>query len=236
MLSLAGREVAARPMPSMPAGVGAAVTEVVCRANAELQDLALELFQEAGMLASRATWAELGGGDAVAWMIPGLQHVPSALPGPQEATPASVLPPVTEEQIIQSERWAATLLSEMHDSLQLLDDQAAEMGDKVDDAFGADLIRFADEYADEIPTKALGAFTMAAGVALGVYEHRREGLPEAVARAGISGGMGAAGGALGVLACEAALGWTGVGLVGCLLVGSVGGSLAGDQVGDEVFE
>lgn len=188
------------------------------------------------MLFSRAMWAELGGGDAVAWMIPGLQHVPSTLPGPEIATTASVLPPVTEEQIIQSERWAASLLNQMHDSMQLLDDQAASLGDEVDDAFGADLIRFADEYADEIPVKALGAFTMAAGVALDVYEHRREGVAEAVGRAGVSAGMGAAGGALGVAVCEVALGWTGVGLVGCLVVGGAAGSWAGDQVGDEVFD
>lgn len=236
MLSGVGRDLAARPMPTMPSGVAAAVSEVVCRANAELQDLALELFQEAGTLFARATWAELGGGDAVAWLIPGLHYTPGALPGAAPATPVSALPAVTEEQLLRSEEWAAHVLNDMHDSLQLLDQEAGRFGGKVDEVFGADLIRFADEYADEIPVKALGAFTLAAGIALDVYEHRKEGIAEAIGRAGISAGAGAAGGAVGVALCEATLGWTGVGLVGCLVVGSAGGAWVGDQLGEEVFE
>lgn len=235
ILSLAGRDVATRPLPAMSTGVAAAVTEVICRANKELQDLAGDLLQEAEALFARATWAELGGGEAIAWLIPGLHHAASTAPGASAAapvTPASALPPVSEQQLVRSEQWAITLLNEMEDPLQVLDDQAAKLGDEVDDVFGAELVKF----ADEIPVKTLGAFTMAAGAALDVYEHREEGIPEARGRAGVSAGAGAAGGALRVAFCEAALGWTGVGLAGCLLVGGALGSWSGDQLGEEVLE
>lgn len=234
LLSGAGRELAVSELPSMPPGLRALVTEVACRANAELQELATELVKEAATLTARATWAELGGGAEIAWLIPGLRSYPAGLSPP--AGPAAPLPPVTDEQIRASSEWAMQLLDEMHDSIQLLDEQASELGDEVDDAFGSKVARFADEYADEIPVKALGKVTLLAGLALDVYEHRREGVPEAAARGGISLGMGAGGGALGVLACEAIFGITGVGLVGCLVAGGVAGGLAGDQLGDEVFE
>ncbi len=232
VLSTTGRQLAARSMPSMPASVAAAVTEVARHVNAELQDLAVELIQEAGTLFARATWAELGGGDAVAWLIPGLHYSPTTLPGAELATPTSTLPPVTDEQILASEQWAIALLDGMHDSIHEVDEEIERLGPKADDVFGKNLVRYVDEYADEIPVKALGKLTLVAGLALDVVEHWDEGWKEAGSRAGIS----AAGGALGTGLCMLFTSPTGIGILGCVIGGGLAGGAAGDYLGDEVFE
>lgn len=234
LLSGAGRELAQRSTPAMPPSLAAHVTETVCRANAALQDLAVELVRTAGELSARATWAELGGGEAIAWLIPNLYYLPASSERP--LTPTSELPAVTDEQIRESTEWAVETLDGMYGSMQLLDDEATAVGSGVDDVFGAELIKFADEYADEIPVKALGKLTVLAGIALDTYEHRDEGMGEALSRAGVTAGGSWAGGALGVAFCEAVFGVTGVGLVGCLFVGGAGGGYIGDQVGEEVFD
>lgn len=239
ILSLAGRDLATHRMPAMPAGVASAVTEVISRSNKEVQDFAVELLQEAGELFARATWAELGGEEAIAWLIPGLHHAPSALRGASgtgAVTPASALPPVTEQQLLRSEQWATTLLNEMEGSLQVRDDQAVKLGDAVDDMSGNELVEFATDYANEIAVEPLGAFTIAAGSALDAYEHHQQGSTEPFGRAGVSAGAGAAGGVLGAALYEAASGWTGVGLAGCLVVGGGVGSGGDDQLGEEVIE
>ena len=231
LLSGEGRELALRAMPAMPPGLSPVVTETICRANASLQDLAVEMVREAETLFARATWAELGGGEAIAWLIPGLRYYPPS-PKASPPGPADELPPVSDEQIIHSTEWAVELLDGMHESMVRLDEEAARLGDAMEDAPGKSLIKFADEYADELPVKALGRFTLAAGVALDVYEHSDKGWVEAGSRAGISAG----GGALGILACEAIFAPTGIGIIGCIFAGGALGTFAGDQVGDEVFE
>lgn len=227
----AGRRLALRELPAMPSGLGPLVTETICRANAVLQDLAVELIREAEVLSARATWAELGGDQAISWLIPGL-HPYAPSPRAEPIGPSDELPPVTDAQIMQSTEWAVQLLDGMHDSMEKLDDEARRLGGAVEDVPGKSLLKFADEYADELPVKALGKFTLAAGAALDVYEHWDQGWVEAGSRAGMSAG----GGALGTLACEALFAPTGVGILGCIFVGGGLGTLAGDQVGEEVFD
>lgn len=239
ILSVAGREVATRPLPAMSSGVASAVTEVIRRANAELQELAVELLHEAGELFARATWAELGGGEAVAWLIPGFHRAPSALHGASASavlTPASALPPVSERQLVRSGRWAISLLDEMEDPRQVLDERTAEAGGEVDDVLGSDLIKSARAFAEENPVERLGAFISHTGEAFGLYEHHGRGLPEAQPGTDASAGAGAAGGVLGVAFSGAALGPTGAGLVGCLVVGGAAASQGGDQLDEGVLE
>lgn len=230
LYSSAGRELAARPLPAMPSFLAAALTEVICSVNAELQDLAIEFLTEAGTLAARATWAALGGGDAISWLIPGLHYSPSAPDAPRG--PAEALPPITEEQIRASEEWAIELLDGMHDTLRHVERDGARLGSRADDLWGEPLVDFAEEYADEIPVKALGKFTTAAGVALDLVEHWDQGWQEAGARAGLS----AAGGAVGTGLCMLVLAPTGPGVAGCIFVGGALGATGGDYAGDEVFE
>lgn len=230
LLSSAGRELAARHLPAMPSTVATTVTEVVCRANAELQDLAAELVTDGSSLAARAMWAELGGGDEVAWLVPGLRPFPAHQPMP--ASPSQPLPPVTDEQIRESSEWAIEILDGMHESMQRVDAQIDVLGTRADDVFGREVVSFVDEYADELPVKALGRFTLAAGAALDVAEHWKQGWKEAGARAGMS----AAGGALGTALCMLLVAPTGPGILGCVFVGGAAGSAGGDYVGDRVFD
>ena len=231
LLSGAGRELATNHPPEMPPGLSSLVTETICRANAALQDLAIELIREAEMLSARATWAELGGGEAISWLIPGLRYYPPS-PRAEPLGPSDELPPVTDAQIMRSTEWAVQLLDGMHDSREELGEEARRLGDAVEEVPGESLLKFADEYAEELPVKALGKFTLAAGVAPDVYEHLDQGWVEAGSRARMSAG----GGALGILACEAIFAPTGAGIIGCIFVGGGLGTVAGDQVGEEVFE
>ena len=230
LLSSAGRELAARPLPSAPPTVAAAVSEVICRANAELQDLATELIAEATTLSARATWAALGGGEEIAWLIPGLRSYPTAQPMPEN--PSEALAPVTDEQIRASSEWAVEILDGMHDSMREVNEEIDKLGPKADEVFGREVVAFVDGYADELPVKALGRFTLAAGVALDVVEHWDRGWKEAGARAGMS----AAGGALGTGLCMLLAAPTGPGILGCVLVGGAAGSVGGGYVGDRVFD
>lgn len=230
LLSSAGRELAARPMPSAPPTVAAAVSEVICRANAELQDLATELISEGTTLAARATWADLGGGEEIAWLIPGLRSNPAVQAMPE--SPSQPLAPVTDKQIRGSAEWAIEILEGMHDSMREVDEEIGRLGARADDVFGREVVAFVDEYADEVPVKALGRFTLAAGVALDLAEHWDRGWKEAGARAGVS----AAGGALGTGLCMLLVAPTGPGILGCVFVGGAAGSVGGDYVGDRVFD
>lgn len=63
-LSAAGRGLIGRHLPAMPAALASIVIEALGHANRELQDLSAALVREAGLLSARATWVELGGGEA----------------------------------------------------------------------------------------------------------------------------------------------------------------------------
>lgn len=235
LLSSTGREVAVGSRPPMPAGVVGAVGEMAAHVNAELQDLALELMQEATMLLARATWAELGGGAPNAWLVPGLHLAPPRLPGGHEPSPISTLFPADDERLIAGERWAVEILDGMQDPI----DPSSEEGDGLGgagDVFASDLMEFADEFAGEIPPSTLGGLMLGAGAALDLYEHGPEGPPERVAGWGLSAGSAAAGGGLGVLFSSAALGATGIGLAGCLIAGGLGADLFGGHLGDEAID
>lgn len=229
LLSDAGRSLAGRSLPAMPATLAATVNGVIRDANAALQDLAVGLVEEAQVLAARATWAELGGGEAISWLIPGLR---SGLAAPPLQSPVDVVAPVTDEQIRGSSEWAIEVLDGMHDSMQRVDTEIGRLGSDADEVFGKNVVDLVDEYADEVPLKALGRFTLTAGVALDVAEHWEQGWAEAGARAGIS----AAGGALGTGLCMLLAAPTGPGILGCVFVGGAAGSIGGDYVGDRVFE
>lgn len=224
VLSGTGRDLAARPMPSMPANVAALVTEVVYRANFSLQDLADELVTEARTLEARAMWAELGGGDALGWLIPGLHRVGPA--PPKTLGPGSVLPPVTDEQVMQGERWALEELDAMLDATQLFEGEGAWRGTGVDDVPGADLLRF----ANEISVPPVGRSTLAAELPPNAYEHHEGDGAEAA----FSVPHGSAGAAVGAAVGSAVTGSAGAGMVGCLIAGGIGG--AWDQAEDELFE
>lgn len=152
MLSETGRALGTRSSPPMPAPVAALVTEVVVRANSELQDLALELHEEAQGLVARATWAELGGGD-VAWLLPGPYRFRAPAAGP--LAPDAVLVPVTDDEIMRAERWATDLLDGMGHEKDGSAQEAARLG--VGDAPGAQLLRFADGYAAETLLNTVGS-------------------------------------------------------------------------------
>lgn len=152
MLSETGRALGTRSSPPMPAQVAALVTEVVTRANSELQDLALELDGEAQAVAARATWAELGGGD-VAWLLPGLYRFRAPADG--RLAPDAVLVPVTDDEIMRAERWAIDLLDGMAYPIDGSALEAARLG--AGDAPGADLLGFADGYAAEVPLHTVGS-------------------------------------------------------------------------------
>lgn len=229
LLSGAGRNLAARALPAMPPGLSAMVSGVVCDANIELQDIAAELVEEAHMLSARATWAELGGGDAVSWLVPGLHRFPAA---PAPASPVDAAPPTTDEQIVAGTEWAIEILDGMHSSVEAVDDEIERLGSKADEVFGKNVVDAIETYADELPVKALGRFTLAAGAALDVAQHWDEGWLEAGGRAGLNAG----GGALGTGLCMLFLSPTGWGVVGCAIGGGLLGSASGDYVGNRVFD
>lgn len=214
MLSETGRALGARSSPPMPAQVAALVTEVVTRANADLQDLAIELETEARTLLARATWAELGGGDAVAWLIPGLSRFRS--PPGMPLAPDAVLAPVTDEEVIRSERWAVDLLDGMREPSDLSTEAAARLGAGVDDAPSAVLMEFADGYADELSSRAPGGLTAGAGFDFEVYDDHGRGSIEPV--------VGSGWGAVGASLTDAVEGDAALGLVGGLVAGLGGGT------------
>lgn len=229
LLSGAGRDLAARQLPAMPPALLGLVTDVMRDANATLQDLSLELVADAQLLAARATWAELGGRDAVAWLIPGLRRHPSV---PLPETPSAPVAPVPDEEVRAGSEWAIEILDAIHDSVQRIDGEIARFGEDAEVVFGRDLVRLVNEHADEMPLKALGKFTLAAGAAVDVAEHWDEGWRQPAVRAGMS----AAGGALGTGLCMLLAAPTGPGVVGCLFVGGGFGSAEADHLGDQVFE
>lgn len=229
LLSGAGRALAARALPPMPPGLSAIVSEAVCDANSELQDIAAELVEEAHMLSARATWAELGGGDAVSWLIPGLRRFPAAA---APATPVDAAPVTTDEEIRAGSEWAIEILDGMHSSVEALDDEIERLGSKADEVFGKNVVEAVETYADELPVKALGRFTLAAGVAVDVAQHWDEGWLEAGGRAGLNAG----GGALATGLCMLFFSPTGWGIVGCAIGGGLLGSAGGDYVGERVFD
>lgn len=229
LLSGAGRELAAGALPAMPPGLSALVSEVVCDANIVLQDMAAELVEEAHMLSARASWAELGGGDAVSWLIPGLRRFPG-VPGP--ATPVDAAPATTDEQIRAGSEWAIEILDGMHSSVEALDEEIERLGPKADEVLGKNVVEAIEAYGDELPVKALGRFTLAAGMAVDVAEHWDQGWLEAGGRAGLNAG----GGALGTGLCMLFFSPTGWGIVGCAIGGGLVGSAGGDYVGERVFD
>lgn len=197
-----GRSLAQISLPPMPASLAAHVSEAICDANAALQDLAVELVEDAVQLEARASWAELGGGAETAWLIPGLRRYPSLPTVP--TTPVAEPTAVTEEQISASQAWAKELLDGM-------DGADGPSGQEMD----RDVIDTVEAHADQIPIKPLGDFSLASGVAPVGDEHLLE--------VGLGLDSGALGTGLGILHSSP----TGWGIVGCLLAGGLVGSSGG---------
>ena len=230
MLSAAGRALATRPLPVMPAGVENTVADAIRRANGELQDLASELLHEAGALMERATWAELGGTSSVAWLMPGLSYLPSSMPGPSHLTGVSTWGAGAEGALWPSERWAVGLLEEMSEVYR----QGPADSEGFDDARRAQLLASAlddgDEAGeaglvsalgdgDETGEAGLGVLAMTAGAGLDTYDYERT-VGVGVTQAGLAASQGA----LTVPVPEGASGVALTGLLGCLRAGGVLGS------------
>ena len=190
VLSSAGRHLATRLQPELPAGLGAHVERVVQDANRELQELSLELIQTAGDLSVRATQAELGDIDPVAWLMPTLHGFGSRL----DLGGAASLPPTG--RLIEGRQgpaWAESVLQDMF----LLEPVPGDfdLGD-----FAGSLEASLQELSEMPP----------AGLMLDLFGEPGDG----------SGAeTGAAGGALASALEDGDLGPTGLGLVGCLLTG-----------------
>ena len=207
ILSNSGRTMAQSSLPTMPAALSARVSERICDANAALQELAIELIEDAAHLEARATWAELGGGAETAWLVPGLRRYPSLPAAPTSPTADS--PALTEEQVRASQEWATEMLDGMHDGVRSSDEEI--------DRGHTSVIDMIETHADEIPVKPLGGFTLVAEV--GGDDDTLEG--------GLSAGIGAFGAGISTLSSSP----TGWGVVGCLLAGGLVGS-SGELDGD----
>lgn len=107
-LAWTGRRLATSPVPDMPTGVAGVVGEAIYRVNAELQDLAVELEDEARLLNARATWAELGGGAGLGWLLPALGRFPQV--GSLLGGPGHLITPLTEIDPAGVEGWAEELV------------------------------------------------------------------------------------------------------------------------------
>lgn len=200
VLSSAGRHLATRSRPVMSVGLESHVANVVYQANRELQEMALELVQTAGDLSARATQAESGAIDSIAWLIPGLHGLVS--PFDLQTGSVSASGTFFEGRAVRSQEWAETALQGMAGSVEPSDEA------------GPDLRDFADDLS-AVSFEGLGEVTPA-GVALDLYVEstERHEQPDS----------GAARGALEVAFDQLDLGPTGIGLVGCLLAGGVGAS------------
>ena len=210
IFSNSGRTLAGTVLPPMPASLADHVSEAIREANAALQDLAVELIEDAVHLEARATWAELGGGAETAWLIPGLRRYPS-LPT-VSATLVDEVAAVTEEQIRASQEWAVEMLDGMPDSVGALADDH-----RADDHFGKSVVDVIETYADEIPIKPLGGFTLVAAAVAEMGEHGGGARGELGAQSGIDAGSGAVGSSLSILFSSP----TGWGVAGCLLAGGL---------------
>lgn len=199
LLSSAGRDLALRQPPAMPAGVSALVAETLYRANSELQELAAELIEEAHGLTARAMWAELGAGETIGWLIPGLHHL-SASPRLLSPGPGSPLPPATGDQISRSTEWAVRLLESMGD-------QPAADPTSIDVAALLEGFPGADKTPELPDPTSFGGFTLAVDPPE-VYDQSGDAVP----------GIQAAG-AMGSLSGEARSDPSGMGLLGCIFVG-----------------
>ena len=218
LLSAAGRALATRPLPAMPPGIAPGVADAIRRANGELQDLAAELLDEAGQLFERATWAELGGTSAVAWLFPNLTELPRLMPGSSGLAGGSAFSGADEEGLFRSVRWAPRLLDELPDPGGSPRQDAFGLDD-LDDGWRARLLAPASEGENDSGGNPLGALAMTAGAGLERYEQER-------ARGAEAMGMGsvAADGALAFPVPEGAAGATLAGLIGCLRNGGLGAS------------
>ena len=110
MLSGAGRHLATRPMPQLPVGLEGHVASILLGANRELQELSLELVQTAGELSGRATQAELGEIDSIAWLMPGTHGLVSLF---APRTPLLSLTGRSLESAPHREDWAESVLQRM---------------------------------------------------------------------------------------------------------------------------
>lgn len=190
ILSSAGRHIATRPIPDLPGGLESHVAKVVQQANSELQELSLELVQTAGELTARATQAELGEIDSIAWLMPNLRGLVSFDPRGSAMFPS---PGRLLGGSRDLESWAERTLRDM---------DAPVRGDED----GFDLAAFVGELED--PSHGLG--DMPTGVMPELSgEHSGDAHPQ----------TGAARGSLAVAFDATGLGPTGLGLLGCLLAG-----------------
>lgn len=197
LLSSTGRELASKPLPSMPSALGALVAESLARVNGEVQDLAAGLVREAGHLLGRATWAEIGGGHPGGWM-----SAPGGIASDAQAEldPTAPVLVASNEQLAHAEVWAVDLVN--RDEVVLEGDDAAELRRLVLDG---------SPTPEEATVAPLGDLTLAAGDAPEVVEvgFLAEGLPLPAV----------GGGAVGSAFTEVASTPTGTGILGCITVG-----------------
>lgn len=197
LLSSTGRELASRPLPSMPSAVGALVVESLARVNGEVQDLAAGLVREAGQLLGRATWADIGGGYPGGWPA-GPAGI--AIETQAELDPTTPVLVASDEQVARAEDWAIDLVSR------------EEVGPEGDDA--ADLRRLLlddSQASEDVPAEPLGELSLAAGEAPTVVEAGL--LAERMPPPAV--GEGAVGSALSEVAATP----TGAGILGCITLG-----------------
>lgn len=110
-LSSAGRRLVTIPLPEMPSGIAGLVGDAIYRVNAEFQELAIEFEDEARVLTARASWAELGGGAGLGWLLPGLAPFPQV--GSMLRGPEHLIAPTAEIEPAEGHRWAEELLDRM---------------------------------------------------------------------------------------------------------------------------
>ncbi|MFP5352113.1 MAG: hypothetical protein ACLGIB_06085 [Actinomycetota bacterium] len=214
-----GRRLAQAPTPPMPVGIAARLGQAISEANAALQDLAVDLIEDAAHLEARATWAELGGGADTAWLIPGLRRYAS-LPS-MPATPVGETAAISEDRIRGAQRWAI-------ETLDAMPDPGSALGDEVGAVIDRGVVDAIEAFADEMPVTALGGFTLAAAAAPDVAEPWIEGSLDA----GSNAGSGALGSGLRMLFSSP----TGWGVAGCALAGGMDGSSGGDDAGDGALD
>lgn len=205
LLSGTGRELGARPLPGMPAGVRGKVTETLRRANAELQDLASELMDEAALLGARARWADLGG-DVIGWLLPGFHRLSPA--GMAGEGPAALLSPATSEQLEARSEWTGQVLEGLRPHVES-DSTAA-------DPFAGMIAEANADELDEASERALGRLTLAGGMALDDVDAWGQGWAAEETQAVTAEGLD-----------EAGLGPTLTGILACMVAGS-GSEAAGE--------
>lgn len=215
--SNSGRMLAGPGLPTMSGNLTALVSDAISGANATLQDLAVELIEDALQLEARAAWAELGGGAETAWLIPGLRRYPALPHAP--TSPIDEVAAITDEQLRAGQQWAVEMLDGMDDSGGALDEGSDPRSDEVFEK----LVDVIETYAGEIPVKALGDLTLAAAGKLEAGGHAEEAPFDLGAQPGIDAGGGAIGSVLSLLLSSP----TGWGFAGCLVAGGLIGSFEG---------